>query len=84
MGVDAVHIFHVAARLLQSKGHGPASPFAIFIRGSDVPSVTRDPATQDLRMDPGTPGFGMRQTLQNQYGSTFSHHKSVTVSIKWT
>ena len=84
VGVDAVHIFEVATRLFQSKGHGPAAPLAIVVRSSDVPCVARDSATQDLAMDSGASGFGVGQTFQNQNGCTFSHHKTITVPIKWT
>ena len=84
MGVDAVHILGVATRLLQSKGHGPAAPLAIFVRSSDVSSVTRNPATQDLGMHPSTSCLGVGQTFENQNGRTFSHHKAITVPVKWT
>jgi len=84
MGVDAVHILKIATRLLQSKGHGPAPPLTIFVWSSDVSSVTCDPATQDLGMHPSASCLGVCQTFENQNGCTFSHHKAITVPVKWT
>ena len=81
MCIDIVNILRFHPGIMERSPHHifGAQPFGMGC--CYMISVCRGAATDDFTIDPGAPGPGMFELLQNEYPCCLAHHKAVPVLV---
>ena len=83
MYVDVVNVFGFHSRFFQRCPHYIECTQSFRVRGCDMVSIGSGACTGNFGINGGTTADGMFQLLEYNGSTSFSHHKSIPVFIKW-